>query len=231
MKRVLMMDHAVVNREDRATAFLASRGHAIRWCSPAQGDALPPSGEHDALVVYGGAENLSTDLHGAEHPHLGRELDYIERWLASGRPYLGICLGSQLMAAALGARVAPRPDGLYELGFVEIAPTAAAGDFLPAPLHVYHWHQEGFELPAGAVQLATGPVFPNQAMRYGSAAYGLQFHPEVTPPVFRRWLDSMPEATQRPGAQPRDKQLADAARYDAAMGRWFEGFLERWIGP
>jgi len=230
MKRqVLLIDHPYSRREDRAHAHLAARGHVLTWCRPGDGDALPAVSRHDALIVYGGPEMLSTDLDRAETAYLRREADYVERWLAGGKPFLGICLGAQLMATALGTRVGPREDGRYQLGFVEIEPTAQANGFLPGKLGVYHWHQEGFELPQGAVHLATGPDFPRQAIGWGKAAYGIQFHPEVAPATFQRWLDDVPDFESRLGADPRDKQVADAARFDRPMHDWFKDFLDRWI--
>lgn len=227
-KRVLFLDHAVSQRDDRGSAYLASQGHRVSWVRPAGGDALPDLGEHDALVVYGGAEMLSTDLDSPQFPHLRQEVNYIERWLGAGKPYLGICLGSQLMATVLGAKVGPLPDKRYELGFVRIEPTGRDPGFLPEPLHMYQWHQEGWELPPGAEHLATGEHFRHQAMRYGRA-YGLQFHPEVAPPTFQRWLDEVPDACTRLGAHSREKQVEDARRYDERMRLWFEDFLDRWL--
>lgn len=229
MKRVLLMDHAVSKRDDRASSYLAESGHAIAWCSPGQGDPLPATADYDAMILYGGAEMLSTDIDKPETSYLRRETDFVERWLATGKPFLGICLGAQIMAKALGGEVRPREDRLYELGFVCIEPTGQGAGFLPQPMHVYHWHQEGFTLPHEVEHLATGPVFPHQAIRHGQRAYGIQFHPEVWPRTFQRWLDEVPDATTRPGAQPREKQLADAARYDEAMYAWFRGFLDGWI--
>ena len=229
MKRVLLMDHAVSKRDDRASSYLQAQGHAIAWCSPGQGDALPATTDYDAMILYGGAEMLSIDIDRPETAYLRRETDFAERWLATGKPFLGICLGAQIMAKALGGEVRPREDRLYELGFVRIEATERGGGFLPEPMHVYHWHQEGFSLPDEAEHLATGPVFPHQAIRHGRRAYGIQFHPEVWPQTFQRWLDEVPDALGRPGAQPREKQVADAARYDAAMHAWFRDFLDRWI--
>lgn len=228
-RRVLLIDHPFSKREDRAQAYLAARGHALTWCCPGRGDVLPETAEHDAVIVYGGPEMISTDLDQPETAYLRREADFIERWLAGGRPFLGICLGAQLMATALGSKVGPREDGRCQIGFVEIEPTPAANGFLPGRMGVYHWHQEGFDLPEGAVHLATGPDFPQQAMRYGRAAYGIQFHPEVAPVVFQRWLDEVPDWNQRLGADPREKQVADAERFDKPMDDWFKAFLERWI--
>ena len=228
-QRVLLLDHPVSQRDDRASAYLAAQGHRVQWCRPAAGDALPAVADYDAMVVYGGAEMLSTDLDNPATPYLRQEARFIERWLAADKPYLGICLGSQLMATALGAKVGPLEDRRYQIGFVPIEPTAQGGEFLPETLHMYQWHQEGWDLPPGASHLATGPDFPNQAMRHGRRAYGLQFHPEVAPPTFQRWLDDVPDACSRLGAHPREKQVADAALHDAQMHAWFQRFLDRWI--
>ena len=172
---------------------------------------------------------LSTDLDRSETAYLRREVDFIERWLGTGKPLLGICLGAQMMATALGTKVGPREDKRYQLGFVEIEPTAQANGFLAGKLGVYHWHQEGFDLPKGAVHLATGPDFPHQAIRHGKAAYGIQFHPEVAPPTFQRWLDEVPDWHTRLGADPREKQVADAERFDRSDARLVQG-LSRPLG-
>jgi GMP synthase (glutamine-hydrolysing) len=208
---VLLIDHPVGQRDDRASRLLSERGYRVEWVSPGKGDTLPePADHHVAALVYGGAEDLSKD---GDRPYLQAEVDWVARWVETGRPFLGICLGSQILARALGARVAPHPEGVSEIGFVQVAPTAAADGFLDRPLHVYQWHKEGFDLPAGAELLATGETFPNQAFRYGARAYG----------------DDAGHMLARPGAHPRERQLADSAAHDAAMAAWLEGFLERWL--
>lgn len=227
-RRVVLVDHPVGKRDDRASRMIAERGFAVEWCNPGRGESLPePDGGVAAAVIYGGAENLS-EIH--ERCYLHEEMDWIGRCLADGLPVLGICLGAQLMARALGAEVRKHPEGLHEIGYYPIAPTAEGGDFMPAPMYVYHWHQEGFEMPAGAVRLAAGEAFENQAFRYGERAYGLQFHPEVTPDVFGRWITEAGHMLESPGAHPAERQRRDSARYDAPMRDWFEGFLDRWIG-
>lgn len=229
MKRVLLIDHPAGSREDRASRYLSQKGCETTWCMPGQGDKLPSPDEHDAVIVYGGLEMLSTDLDKKEKSYLRDEVRFIESWLAKDKPYLGICLGSQLLARTLGTPIKPHPDAFHEIGFVEIEPTSAGKSFLPSAMHVYHWHTEGFfDVPKDATLLAKGPVFPNQAIRKGKA-FGLQFHPEVEPTTFQRWLDAVPEAVTRKGAQPRDQQVAYAEQHDPRMRDWFYDFLDDWI--
>jgi GMP synthase (glutamine-hydrolysing) len=118
---------------------------------------------------------------------------------------------------------------MSEIGYYPLRPTAAGRALIPDGLQVYHWHKEGFEVPAGAELLAEGDAFPNQAFRYGNNAYGLQFHPEVTPAVMQRWLAGNPDGPRRPGACPLERQIADSARFDAPLHAWMDGFIDRWL--
>src|SRR3546814_18585299 len=87
------------------------------------------------------------------------------------------------------------------MSYGAVAPPPPADGFLGGPLHVYHWHNEGFEVPASAELLAAGPVFPNQAFRYGDRAYGIPFHPEVGRTVMQRWIAEAAHMLSEPGAQ------------------------------
>src|SRR3546814_19264276 len=93
------------------------------------------------------------------------------------------------------------------MSYGAVAPPPPADGFLGGPLHVYHWHNEGFEVPASAELLAAGPVFPNQAFRYGDRAYGIQFHPEVGRTVMQRWIAEAAHMLPEPGAQSVEEQL------------------------
>lgn len=125
------------------------------------------------------------------YPFLVAEVAWIQRALAAGTPILGVCLGSQLLAKAGGARV--YPNGEKEIGWRAIELTPAAVDdplFAGCPTSpmVFHWHGDTFDLPASAVHLASSAVCRNQAFRLGPSAWGLQFHLETTPTMIEAWL-------------------------------------------
>ncbi len=137
--------------------------------------------------------------------------------------------GGPMSARARGARVARHPDNLFEIGYVEITPTQAGGAWFDRPLNVYQWHGEGFDLPENAVALACGEVFCNQAVQFSRKGLGIQFHPEVTGAMMRRWQVKAAHRLVEPGAQAAEAQCRDWARYDAPLAHWLEGFLDRWL--
>ncbi len=151
------------------------------------GEQVP--GEADALVVLGGGMGVYEQ---DRLPHLRDEIRLLRRCVEGGRPVLGICLGSQLLAAALGGTVARA--GAPEIGFyrVRLAP-AARDDALFAGVEesfvAFHWHNDAFTLPDGAVPLAGSTMTPLQAFRFGERAWGIQFHLEIDEPLLRAMLD------------------------------------------
>ena len=193
---------------------------------PRAGDALPASlDEHAGAVIFGGPMSANDDA----LPFIRDELDWIPTALESGKPLLCICLGAQMLARSLGAKVGPHPEGMREIGYYPVAPTAAGDGVFGEPLHAYHWNTEGFELPAGAALLATGDTFPVQAFRYGARAYGLQFHPEIQEDILRLWIEKAAHMLDAPGAQAPEVQLSGHARHGAKMHRWLDGFLDAWL--
>jgi GMP synthase (glutamine-hydrolysing) len=225
---VLLVAHSE-RRDNRVASLLAAKGYALDWRCPKDGDALPQDWSgYCGAAVFGGPQSANDAPATA---YLQAEIDWIAAYVASGRPFLGICLGGQLMARALGAEVSRHPEAMLEVGYYPIAPTAAGRELFPARMHVYHWHREGFALPEGAELLATGDSFANQAFRYGAAAYALQFHPEVTAAIVQRWvsMDDSSEDLARPGAQAAALQLAGCERFDPALGSWTSRFLDHWL--
>ena len=176
---ILYITHSEHASAGAVGAALERLGFALRRCCPMLGDALPRlnGGAVEgavATVVLGGPQCLS-ELD--QHPYLGTESAWLGAQVRAGGRVLGICLGAQLIAHALGGRVAPHPDCLAEIGYHPIEPIWAGHELIEQGFHAYQWHREGFELPAGAELLATGRVFPNQAYRLGETVYGVQFHP------------------------------------------------------
>ena len=193
-------------------------------------DELPGPEGIDAIVAMGGPMGVN-DI--ADHPWLRNEVDFIADVLSHGGATWGVCLGAQLLAAALGARVYPGPAP--EVGVDEVTLTAeAAGDpvfaALPAALPALHWHGDTFDLPDGAARLASSPHYQNQAFRHGSS-YGLQFHLETPAALAQRWLElagyrnSLQAALGEEGektllADLRSREAEILAAATTAMTRW-----------
>ena len=215
------------SRDDRIKRQLVERGVHVRWACPADGDRLPPDdGSYDLVVVYGGPQSANDGT-----PWMREEREWILRWVEGGGLFLGLCLGAQLLARALGARVRPHPQGGHEVGYRRIYATPPGAGLFPPELSVYQWHKEGFEIPPGAVLLARGDEFPNQAFRYGERAYGLQFHPEVDREAVRSWSEPGEHLRTDLGAHPPERQIADSERYDSRVEAWSARFLDHFILP
>ena len=146
------------------------------------GDALD-LGAHDGVIVMGGPQS-------ANNPEMTGELHFIQRALDTKTPVLGICLGAQLIARALGTHVYRNPE--QEIGWAPVYLTdAGKGDSvfggLPSPSTLFHWHSETFLLPPGGVSLAYSDKCRQQAFRFRDTVYGIQFHPEITPAMIADW--------------------------------------------
>ena len=190
MKRILVFQH--VPHEDLGTLdyLLRAAGFEIHTVKFWGADPAPGNLEgFAALIALGGPMGV---YEADKHPYLAMETRLIETALDQDLPLLGICLGSQLMANALCARV--YPSGIKEIGWYDLAPTPDAQNdpllrHLRATEKVFQWHGDTFDLPVGAVHLASSPLCANQAFRYGHNAYALQFHLEVDREMIDTWLD------------------------------------------
>ncbi|MGH8226090.1 MAG: glutamine amidotransferase [Gammaproteobacteria bacterium] len=187
MKTALAIRHVSYEDLGSFASVLESRGYAVEYRDAGVDDldALDPLAP-DLLIVLGGSIGVAQVR---EYPYLTTEIELTRRRIEAGHPTLGICLGAQIMARALGSRVYTAEK--MELGWAPLALTHAGRDSPLARLAdipLLHWHGDTFELPADAICLAATPDCAHQAFAYGDAALALQFHPEVSWPGFERWL-------------------------------------------
>jgi len=203
-------------------------GYALRYTTVGDPDFLHSDPlEPDLLVILGGPIGVYED---AAYPFLVAERDFIAQRLAAMRPTLGICLGAQLIAAALGARVFPA--GVKEIGFATLDLTDAgrAGPLRHlADVPVLHWHGDTYTLPEGATNLASTALVTQQAYSIGGTVLGLQFHPEAdTGPGFERWL--VGHAAELAGASIDIVALQHAARqHGGRLGQAAAALAEEWL--
>ena len=229
MKTAVVLRHVPFEDLGTLATTLHAQGYQTRYIdTPVQALNLTDPLQDDLLVVLGGPIGAYDEQ---SYPFLNPELQVIRHRLAYQRPVLGICLGAQLMAIALGAQVAPM--GLKEIGYHPIMLTADGENSLLTPLvdvPVLHWHGDRFEIPAGAQHLASSRVCDNQAFQIGTTALGLQFHLEVDANSLEGWLVGHACELAQAGIDPvllrEQAQRHSAAMADAAaqvIGRWLEG--------
>ena len=190
MSRILVFQHVAAEPLGTLDPLIRRRGHRVKFVNFERSpDAQPKIDRYRGLIVLGGPMNVEDR---DQRPHLQTEIAVIGDALAQGKPVLGICLGAQLLAHALGAEV--RRHDVSEIGWYDLATTEhGRSDPVLAPLGalapVFQWHGYSFDLPAGAAHLARTTTCENQAFRYGENAYGFQFHLEMNKPLIERWLN------------------------------------------
>ena len=225
--RILIVVHQPRSTPGRIGLKLAARGLALDVRRPCLGEPLPERlDEHAGVIIFGGPQSANdTDA------YLADEIDLIGRALKQNAPFLGVCLGAQMLVRQLGGNVKPHPQGRAEIGYYPIRATEAGRSLTPDwPSHVYQWHREGFDVPAGAALIAEGDGdFAAQAIRVGDSALGIQFHPEVTRAMVHRWTTKGAERLELPGAQPREAHIMGRLMYDDQVDSWLEAFLDSWL--
>jgi GMP synthase (glutamine-hydrolysing) len=211
-------------------AVLGRHGYAVNYVDAA-GDAVSglEASAPDLLICLGGPIGAYEDN---VYPAVASALKLIERRLAADRPLLGICLGAQIVARALGARV--YPGGRKEIGWSALRLTEAGrGCFLrhlgPESTSVLHWHGDTFDLPRRATLLASSEIYAHQAFAVGRNVLGLQFHPEVTEAGLERWyIGHACEIAATPGVEVAALR-AGAKLYAPALENSAAAFLAAWL--
>jgi GMP synthase (glutamine-hydrolysing) len=223
--KILIVLHQELSSPGKLGQMLQAKGFELDIRRPRFGDPLPETMEaHAGAAIFGGpmSANDTDDF-------VRREIDWIGVPLKEGAPFLGICLGAQMMVKHLGGNVTGHCEGCAEVGFYRLEATEAGQQLSDWPQMVYQWHREGFDLPKEATLLARGDIFENQAFSVGDAAFGLQFHSELTYAMACRWTVRGAARFDLPKAQGRSEHMAGWFRYDPPVRAWLWNFLDTWL--
>jgi GMP synthase (glutamine-hydrolysing) len=229
---VLVLQHADWELPGCYGDVLHDCGAQTLVARPDQDDRLPDRQDYDAILAMGGPMSVNDDT---RLPWLRGEKRLITEAVAAGTPYFGVCLGAQLLAAALGAPVYPgsRPEhGMHPVDLSAAARTDPVLGTVPARLDVFQWHGETFDLPAGAVALARSPGYPHQAIRAGDRAYGLQFHLEVSQELLAKWLavpDCLAEAQRALGPDAQEQLTTQLQAAETEMLGHARRVMTAWL--
>jgi len=228
---VLVCQHIACEPPGVLEDVMRDRGWRLTRAELDEGDELPEPGAFDAVVVMGGPVGAYEE---SAYPWLTAERRLLRAAVNDGTPVFGVCLGAQVLAASMGARVYPGPEP--EVGVLEVTLTAAGqqdpiAGALPRSFLTLQWHSDTFDLPPRAVRLASSPAYPNQAFRIGATAYAVQFHLEVTDAMAEEWgrvpaYAAALETVRGPGAL--NRLLNEFAEHSEEM-RWrARALFERW---
>jgi GMP synthase (glutamine-hydrolysing) len=203
MSKIWVLQHTACETLGTIADALEAEALAWQYVRVFEGKPVPVEiGDAGGLIVMGGPMGVYEQ---DRYPHLKDELRLIESALKAGRPILGVCLGSQLLAAALGAAVTKGPR--KEIGWYPIRLSEAAGadrlwSAAPREFMALHWHGDVFALPSGAVNLASSELTAHQAFRYAQSVYGILFHLEMTEGMIAEMADSFSDELRGAGGEP-----------------------------
>lgn len=184
--KAVILQHVPFEGPGSIADWLAARKAEVRTLRLYAGDALPAANEPDLIIVMGGPMSVNDEWF---HDWLGDEKLFLAQCIAAGKAVVGICLGAQLIASALGAKVGPNEHS--EIGWFDLTATPTDDTFrFPQRATVLHWHGETFALPTGATLLASSEACRNQAFQLGERVIGLQFHLETTPDSLGELLEA-----------------------------------------
>lgn len=222
--RVVAIQHLAFEDLGSFAEYFETQGHHIE-IKDASRDDLGPAHQADLLIVLGGPISVNDS---ARFPFLTEERRILEHRIALGLPTLGVCLGAQLIAQVLGAKVYPM--GFKEIGFSALALTEAGRTHALASVSapVLHWHGETFDLPEGATRLASTDLCAEQAFAVGDHTLALQFHLEVRSQELERWLVGHIVELEAAGVDLSELRT-DAAKWSAPLEAAASAMLKDWL--
>ena len=221
--RILIVLHQERSSPGRVGQMLVEKGYELDIRRPVLGEPLPETlARHAGAVVFGGPMSANDP-----DDFVKTEIRWLEVPLKEQKPFLGICLGAQMLVRHLGGKVQPHREGLTEIGWYPIKPTEKGRLMMHWPKMVYHFHREGFDLPHGADLLAEADIYPNQAFRYNGNAWGLQFHAELTRAMMHRWVVHGAHRFILPNAQQGREHLEGRMLFDTPLRAWLWELLDR----
>ena len=203
---------------------LRNRGYKLDIRRPVLGEKLPDTmNEHDMAVIYGGPPSANDDT-----DYIKYEINWISNVLKDEKPFLGICLGAQMLAKNLGGEIKRSDDRSIEVGFYDLKPTGCGHQIFKHQKTFFQWHREGFHTPTDCEVLAEGDMFRENAFRYGKA-YGIQFHPEVNFKMHSMWLHYAGYMTKERGAQERYHQMNLRQKHAKKISMWLDTFIDNYL--
>ena len=228
MKKALLILHQKRSICGDVGNKLKERGYSLDIRKPSIGDKLPENlNNHDIVVIFGGPMSVNDDLNFIKY-----EIEWLRIVIESGKPFLGICLGAQMLAKYLGCKIEKNDSKLAEIGFFPIEPTELGHKLFKDQKIFYQFHDEGFELPIDSKLLATGKSFKYQAFQYQNC-YAFQFHPEVNFYLHLRWLFFVllykPRKFFIPGSQNILYQLYLRFKHNKSISVWLDHFLDNFL--
>ncbi len=230
MRKVVVLQHAECEKPGLIAQALESRGYALETILTPAGEPVPTDlSQAQGLVIMGGPMGVYEH---DRYPFLRDEMRLIERALCESKPILGVCLGSQLLAAALGAEV--RKGRQKEIGWHSVIWAASAFEDalfkdLDPEFMAYHWHGDVFDAPKGAISLASSKLTACQAFRYGANAYGFLFHMEIVPEILDGMIGTFADELKEEGLSG-DEIRRQAQTYLPKLQAIGKRVFERWIG-
>ena len=229
MKKALLILHQKRSHPGDIGNKLEERGYLLDIRKPCIGDKLPHNlNEHSLVVIFGGPMSVNdTNLDFIKY-----EMEWLRVVIQSGKPFLGICLGAQMLAKHLGGDVKKIDCNSSEIGFYEVLPTDSGVNIFDDQKFFFQWHSEGFNLPKNSTLLASGKKFKVQAFQHKNC-YAIQFHPEVNFKLHLRWLyyvlSKNPRRLFVKGSQNIIYQIYLRIKYNNRISKWLDLFLDQYF--